>query len=213
MESQVKVNEEEVRYKQAIYLFLQKFYAGDLNKLTRETWVQLSSFLSQETSYFSNGNMKQGTEILSELNDSYINELEYEFNRLFVGPKRLEASPYESTYRNSERALMQGDTLAVRRFYEHAGLAVSRKNIDPDDHLALELEFVCHLLSNSVEEEDCFVLYQEFLKQHLFHWVEEHCELIRERTENTVLIGISYLLQGLMEVERKQLNIQRRLKK
>jgi TorA maturation chaperone TorD len=51
------------------------------------------------------------------------------------------------------------------------------------------------------------------LKEHLFEWAEEHCELIREKTENNLIIGISYILQGLMEVERKQLNVRRRSKK
>ncbi|MBM4765256.1 hypothetical protein GNT69_23795 [Bacillus sp. B15-48] len=193
-------------------MFVQKYYAGELNKLSNTSWEQLVGLINQEVSFFSNEKMKQGIEILSELKDADIAEMEYEFNRLFVGPKRLEAPPYESVYRNTERAVMQSETLAVRRFYENAGLVLTRKNTDPDDHLALELEFVSYLLSNSVEDEDCYVLYEEFLKKHLFQWVENHCELVREKTENKGIIGISYLLEGLLEVERKQLNVRRRSK-
>ncbi|WP_203557493.1 molecular chaperone TorD family protein [Bacillus sp. B15-48] len=209
---EVAETEEAVLHKLAVYMFVQKYYAGELNKLSNTSWEQLVGLINQEVSFFSNEKMKQGIEILSELKDADIAEMEYEFNRLFVGPKRLEAPPYESVYRNTERAVMQSETLAVRRFYENAGLVLTRKNTDPDDHLALELEFVSYLLSNSVEDEDCYVLYEEFLKKHLFQWVENHCELVREKTENKGIIGISYLLEGLLEVERKQLNVRRRSK-
>jgi TorA maturation chaperone TorD len=213
METQVKVNEEAILHKLAVYMFLQKFYSGELNKINRTIWEQISDLMNEEISFFLNEKMKKGIQIISELNTNDMSELEFDFNRLFVGPNRLEASPYESTYRNTERAVMQTETMAVRRFYEKVGLVVSKKNIDPDDHISLELEFVCYLLKESVENDAYYTLYEAFLKEHLFEWAEEHCELIREKTENNLIIGISYILQGLMEVERKQLNVRRRSKK
>lgn len=213
METQVKVNEEAILHKLAIYMFLQKFYSGELIKMNKTIWEQLSGLVNEEISFFLDEKMKKGIQIISELNANDMLELEFDFNRLFVGPNRLEASPYESTYRNTERALMQAETIAVRRFYEKAGLAVYKKNINPDDHLSLELEFVCYLLRESVEDDAYYTLYESFLKEHLLQWVEEHCELIREKTANTLIIGISYILQGLLEVERKQLNVRRGSKK
>ncbi|UII56381.1 molecular chaperone TorD family protein [Cytobacillus spongiae] len=201
---------ETLTHKLTIYHFLQKFYAGELNKISGALWKQLSGLINDEASYFSNEKMRQGIENFSLLEENDVEEIEFDYNRLFVGPNRLEVSPYESTYRNTERAIMQGETLAVRRFYERAGLVVNQKNIEPDDHLAIELEFICYLLENSLEDEENYVLYEYFLKKHLFQWVEVHCELIREKAKNKLLLGISYLLQGLMEIEREQLNVRRR---
>lgn len=199
MKQQIQVNEGEIVQKLAIYMFLQKFYAGQLNHMNKSGWENLLSALSKEISF---DKVKKGIEILARFSAGDLEELEFDFNLLFVGPNRLEAPPYESTYRNDQRALMQDETLAVRRFYEKAGLVVSRKNIDPDDHLALELEFVCFLLENSIEDEMYDQLYQEFLTKHLFQWIESHCELIREKTKNVILIGISYILEGLILEEK-----------
>lgn len=199
IKQQIGINEGEIVQKLTIYLFLQKFYSGQLNHMEKTGWEMLISALNQEISY---DKVKKGIQILSRFSEEDLEELEYDFNRLFVGPNRLEASPYESTYLNDQRALMQGETFAVRSFYEKAGLVVSRKNMDPDDHIALELEFVCFLLENSTEEEKYNQLYQEFLKTHLFQWIESHCELIREKTKNNILIGISYILEGLILEEK-----------
>lgn len=189
-------------HKLTIYVFLQKFYAGHLNHVTKVTWKGLIELINHEINFFSNEKIKKGSLILSQLTDEDLVELEFDFNRLFVGPTRLQASPYESTYRNTDRALMQDETLAVRRFYEKAGLVVSNKNVDPDDHLALELEFVCYLLENSMENEMYDQLYQAFVQEHLFQWIEKHAELVREHTQNSILIAVSYLLKGLILEEK-----------
>ncbi|MGG0717072.1 molecular chaperone TorD family protein [Robertmurraya massiliosenegalensis] len=199
---QMQVKEEIVKHKLTIYVFLQKFYAGHLNHVTNETWKGLIELISHEINFFSNEKIKKGSQLLSHLTDEDLAELEFDFNRLFVGPTRLQASPYESTYRNIDRALMQVETLAVRRFYEKAGLIVSNKNVDPDDHLALELEFVCYLLENSIENEMYDQLYQAFVQEHLFQWIEKHAGLVREHTENSILIAVSYLLEGLLMEEK-----------
>lgn len=202
MKQHMEFNQEVIVHKLAIYMFLQKFYDGQLNHITKASWKELVDVLTQEMTQFSNDEIIKGLQILSQFTDEDIEDLEFEYNRLFVGPNQLVVSPYESTYRNTERVIMQSETIAVRKFYEKVGLVLSKKNINPDDHIALELEFVCYLLENSLDDETYYQFYQEFLEEHLFHWIEAHCELIRENTENTFLKGISYVLQGLIMEEK-----------
>lgn len=202
MKQQMKFDEEVVVHKLAIYMFLQKFYDGQLNRIGKASWKELIDVLTQEMTIFSNDEIGKGLQLLSQFTDEDIEELEFEFNRLFVGPNQLVVSPYESTYRNTERVIMQSETIAVRRFYEKAGLVLAKKNINPDDHIALELEFVCYLLENSLEDETHYEFYQEFLKAHLFHWIEAHCALILENSENKIVKGVSTILQGLIKEEK-----------
>ncbi len=65
----------------------------------------LISALNQEISY---NKVKKGIQILSRFSEEDLEELEFDFNRLFVGPNRLEVSPYESTYLNDQRAINAG---------------------------------------------------------------------------------------------------------
>ncbi|WP_237715540.1 MULTISPECIES: TorD/DmsD family molecular chaperone [Pelosinus] len=109
----------------------------------------------------------------------------FDYNRLFVGPGKLLASPYESAYRNAQGLVMQEETIAVRQFYLQAGIEVSNKNAIPDDHLGLEFEFICYLLSREGERLQAddsstanhyAALYQEFCQQHILSWVYQHCD-------------------------------------
>lgn len=73
-------------------------------------------------------------------------EVEYDFNRLFVGPAALPAPPYASAY-EEEPTLMSQRTLEVRNLYRRMGLAVPDQGSVPDDHLAFELDAFLGLLA------------------------------------------------------------------
>lgn len=93
-----------------------------------------------------------------------------EFHRLFVGPGPLVAPPYESVYRSPEPLLMQEETLAVRAFYRSHGLALRAGRREPDDHLAIELEFYARLQEEGQVEDQ-----YRFWDQHLRRWVPDFC--------------------------------------
>ncbi len=145
---------------------------------------------------------------LSSQQDQYLDEAAcFEYNRLFVGPGKLLAPPYESAYRNAQGLVMQEETLLVRQFYLQAGIEVSSKNTIPDDHLGLELEFICYLLSREGERLQAgdtstanryAALYQEFCQQHILSWVYQHCDdiLAHSKTQlchDTAIVLVQFL--------------------
>lgn len=209
----MKQKENVISEKLLIYTLLQKFYAGELNKNDLLTWQTLTKLIKTEIKCFDNEVMKKGLYLLSQINEKDASNLEFDYNRLFVGPNRLEAPPYESTYRNKERAVLQRETLAVRNFYLRAGLEVKKKNIEPDDHLSIELEFICFLLENSLEDENYEKLYEDFLKIHLYEWIDSHLDLVREKANNNIIVGMTYIFEGLLEEEKKHIPFKRRRKR
>lgn len=72
-------------------------------------------------------------------------QLEGEYNRAFVGPLQLVAPPYESVYLYDDRSIFRESTLEVRRCYVEAGFVMRQKNVEPDDCLGAELEFLANL--------------------------------------------------------------------
>lgn len=68
-----------------------------------------------------------------------------DYNRLFFGPEKMKAPPYESVHRSQEGLVFEKETMEVRAAYAEFGLAAPRLNKEPDDHLGLELNFVAML--------------------------------------------------------------------
>jgi TorA maturation chaperone TorD len=72
--------------------------------------------------------------------------VEYDYNRMFIGPAAVPAPPYASAYQE-EPALMGAPALEARRFYRELGLTLPDQGTTPDDHLAYELDALVALLS------------------------------------------------------------------
>jgi TorA maturation chaperone TorD/Pyruvate/2-oxoacid:ferredoxin oxidoreductase delta subunit len=109
--------------------------------------------------------------------------LEQEFTRLFVGPGRPVAHPYESVYR--EGRTMGETTLDVRCRLAKEGLAPSGRWLP--DHVAIELAFMAHLAAREAlawdaddsDEAWCQLRQQgSFLHEHLCAWLPQFCHRI-----------------------------------
>lgn len=118
--------------------------------------------------------------------EALIDEIRYEFNTLFVGPRRPKALPYESTYFDY-KTLFGAQTMQVRAFYEAAGLKVEDEKFDkfPDDFIGYELQylyFMSFLALDKIDDEEQFyeIVRQkkDFVDTHPAKWFGEfarHC--------------------------------------
>lgn len=77
--------------------------------------------------------------------EEWMSDLSVEWTRLIVGPAQTPAVPYASFYLSETRLVMTEETLAVRRQYLDAGLALHHDVRLPDDHLGIELDFLYFL--------------------------------------------------------------------
>lgn len=184
-------------------LLLQTFYEGKLLHLDNKKWAELLQALEQEPILEYNG-IREGYKLLKQADEKEIKELQYSFNYLFVGPDKLKAPPYESCYGNEERTLMQNTSMAVRKAYEAEGLVIDKKNIEPDDFMVYELEFLLYLMSK--EEADADSKVRSFLDSHLFKWYAPHAAEIREYSNNRICTGMADILVGVMEYLKKAMN-------
>lgn len=105
-----------------------------------------------------------------------------DYNRLFFGPEKMKAPPYESVHRSTEGLVFAAETMEVRAAYAEFGLAAPRLNKEPDDHLGLELDFVARLCLaaldalDALDDADDAALTSllggicRFLEEHLLVW-------------------------------------------
>ncbi|MGN0307880.1 MAG: molecular chaperone [Lachnospiraceae bacterium] len=177
-------------------LLLQKYYQGNFCKLDNSEWEEVLRALGEAIPE-GMPNVKKGFDLLLQAEPSKRQDMQYDFNRLFIGPDTLLAPPYESIYRNPEKTLMQAETLRVRAKYLEAGLEISRKNVEPDDFIAFELEFLLFLLSEDSSEKRELAV--RFLREHILVWYADHVKAIRENTEHPICLAMAMILEGVME--------------
>lgn len=109
--------------------------------------------------------------------------LEQEFTRLFLGPGRPVAHPYESVYR--EGRTMGDTTIDVRRRLAGEGLAPNDRTLP--DHVAMELAFMAHLAFREARvwdagddqgARDVLAQQESFLYDHLMAWLPQFCRRV-----------------------------------
>lgn len=133
-------------------------------------------------------------------------ELAAEYARLLIGPGDVPAMPYGSFYLSPSRHLMTEETLAVRRRYLDAGLAVERLNQIPDDHAGVELEFLYFLTRRAAEAAErgdpagaaaALDERRAFVADHCARWMPELARRMETATEEPLLVAAARLLAVL----------------
>ncbi|GAB78568.1 Tat proofreading chaperone TorD [Austwickia chelonae] len=137
--------------------------------------------------------------------ESVIGETVAEWMRLFRGPGRLEACPYESVHREEEALTFGEHTVSVRRWYAAHGVEAPRLNVEPDDHIGLELAFVSHLCLGALDAAEAGDLaglsgkieaLSSFLDEHLLAWADEVAEAMLAHAGTGLYLGAGLLLRG-----------------
>lgn len=146
-----------------------------------------------------------------------------DFNRLFVGPERMLAAPYESVHLSADKLIFEQQTFVVRAAYAQFDLAAPRLNQDPDDHIGLELEFLAALANraldilDSYEETDSedtnkgtreaqvadlnrhLSAMHSFLSTHLLAWGDTFFSLVQEHAQTEFFRGVGTLGHGVLD--------------
>jgi TorA maturation chaperone TorD len=132
--------------------------------------------------------------------------------RLFLGPGKVLAAPWESVHFNEERLVFQQETLQVRGWYSRFGLEVAKLHQEPDDHIGLELEFLAHLANLGMQAlqaqdqkrfDELLDAQRKFLTEHLLKWSPVWCGLVIQHARTDFYRGVAQLTNGsLLELAK-----------
>jgi putative dimethyl sulfoxide reductase chaperone len=138
--------------------------------------------------------------------DTIFNELSSDYMKLFIGPEKVLAPPWESVYFNDERNIFQEQTLQVRQWYRQFGLEPEKLHSEPDDHVGLEFAFLAHLAQlalQALEADDTAAFDQyldaqrRFLLEHPLQWVPLWATLVTENARTDFWRGVALLARGV----------------
>lgn len=137
-------------------------------------------------------------------------DLAAEYAGLFLNAGAHSVFPYESVYTSPERLLMQKARDDVLREYIQQGLDRSVNHKEPEDHLAIELEFMSFLCEKTVkalQADDreqgiaCLSKQEEFLRQHLLVWCPRFCDDMITAAESDFYRGLALLTRNFLQSE------------
>ena len=218
MENQLLV--EWLQGRELVYSFLARVYQEGPNQETLAALVG-EQFLEELATKSENEDLTAGCQqIQAELAayredlEAYHRELQEDYNHLFIGPGHLEAPPWESVYRSKEHLLFGEETLAVREFYRSCGLESKKKNLEPDDHLGLEMEFMAWLCREAAtrvqggrDSGEILKGQRQFLQEHLEQWVPALTADIQRAARMDFFRGLARLTRGWLAVDAPEVEM------
>lgn len=165
-------------------------------EVSRETLLNLSEYLAMTEP---NAPLR---ELSREMADQSL-DLELEYNRLCVGPYRLQAPPYESVYRGPSRETFTRITQEVEAHYQQLGLMGQRASGEPADFFGNELEYLFVLYSKYQQETGDKAPWaariDAFLSEHLGQWYTAFLDDIANHTEMPFWREFSVQLKAFIE--------------
>lgn len=110
-------------------------------------------------------------------------DLKREYTRLFVGPDKLKAAPWESVYLSGDRMIFQESTLKVRNHYRSQGFIPELYPKVADDHIALELDYLAKLAERATGRDlESMQASKAFLEEHVLAWTPDYATDLEQQT-------------------------------
>lgn len=189
-----------------VYNLLRRIYAaGPTLEFTSNLGNAMLEYLSDVES------IREGSRIVSMAcrkvqNEKDLDSLHVEFASLFLFGK-MPAPPYESVYLGEGGCLMGEPAIAVRGEYQKEGLQVERLYSVPDDHIAIEFEFMSFLCNKALcalknqdnnEAGKLMKKQKDFMEMHIAKWVPSFCYSVLNATKNGFYSGAALLTKGFV---------------
>jgi anaerobic selenocysteine-containing dehydrogenase/TorA maturation chaperone TorD len=155
-----------------VYKFLSTLYRDEIpedlvTKLTDKEFVAKLKDFSKGCKYSDLGKgLDMMAKYLARGKLNHYKDLSYEYADIFLNAGENPALPYESVHATGEPVVMQKSVFDVRAAYRKAGVHKSDDYKDLDDYIAVELEFVRHLLEKGNADAAA-----DFLNNHLMNWI------------------------------------------
>lgn len=197
-----------------MYLFLANLYKTEV---TEDFYRQIKD---ADLSAQMQGGLFEGYSKIKKFCDTDrhdpITDLAVDYARVFLGAGVVEteqsAFPYESVYTSEKRLIMQEARDEVLALYRKYGLGVDDRYNIPEDHIALELEFMgylCRLINSYAAAEDAdeaVKILQEqegFIKLHFDRWVPAFCKDIKKVSGTDFYSGAADLTLSFIAMDKE----------
>lgn len=163
--------------------FISAFAEMDLESAATE-WP----FTNRETAWFCLADLSRGSRMA--LKD--MEELAWDYRRLFMGPGHKEAPPWGSVYTGDDRVLF-GDTTLALRDWKRSNRIATNITSEPDDHIGYLLELIAWVATHRPE------LLAELLAEHMLAWTSDFFSLMRAKAQTPFYRALAMLTDASLK--------------
>lgn len=205
--------------RRTLYMFLSRVYEKEFKrdrlKVLFERIFQIRDLNMLRVSEFNNG-FETLSNYLKEADKRDLAQVEMElaadYAGLFLGLWGKPLHPSESVYRSKGHLLIQESRDRVLKIYRMMGVDKVSKFTEPEDHIAIELQFMAYLCRKVFEilEQDninAVVEYlnvqKDFLKKHLAVWIPQFCQDIIQSSARGFYKGIAKITDKFVETDQE----------
>jgi anaerobic sulfite reductase subunit A len=208
-----------------VYVFLSELYEKEVTlQRLKGLLDEGSPVLSIETSTeLADEGLRKGFNMLSQyLGDArgrdlsqVKQELETEYANLFLGVKGKPPHPSESVYLSEDHAMYQEPWGRVLWSYRNAGVDKAKEYTEPEDHIAVELQFMAFLCRRTVEamerddkeeEKSLLQVQQDFINDHLAKWVPALTKDMLETANVDFYKGLAFITNAFIELDKNSVS-------
>ncbi|EKO3389561.1 molecular chaperone TorD [Vibrio fluvialis] len=199
-----------------IYWWLSSLFSKELSDKEIEQYhsPEIRAFL---TGLSENAGLKAAvTHLVGALNrlldrDDARLELAADFCDLFLKSDKDSALPYASVYLGKTGLLNDTPAQEMADLMKQHGVAIHDSLNEPSDHLAVELDFLGHMIirSNELEKqshmEQAFSEQAEFIQSHLLSWVPTFATRCQSLDQFGFYAAVSELLVAFLKLDQAYL--------
>jgi len=205
-----------------LYRVLSRGFSLEIDEAYLEWMMLLQPTVAQLAAHSESKEFKKGSELLgkfvAEVRSDYekdkakfLQGLAAEYASLFLNVGPIPVYLAESVYLGKEHLLYEEPYFDAVRIYQIYGFKKRSSFKEPEDHIAIELEFMAHLcdltcLSLDQGKADYAAGYLknqvEFLDMHLSKWVPQLCDKLKTATKNTFYLALANLLAGFLSMDK-----------
>ena len=141
--------------------------------------------------------------------EDVVQNVSVEYTKLFVGPPRPAAAPWETMYRSREGSTTVGfgqATFEMRALLREAELEVSNENNQYADHIGIELLYASVLCSKIAEagndhdsQDPIEVQLVDFIRDHPLAWIGKLHDAVQQVKPSGYIAALLQLGQTLLE--------------
>ena len=149
-------------------------------------------------------NLKDAIDKVDVYSEQELEDLLWDYTRLFVGPYKLPCPPWESVYISPKKLMMQEACDEIRDFHNEIGLTINNPDVMPD-HIGAELNFLAVLykkMESAPEERPYFAdIAKRFLDEHLTKWIPQFTSDMAEAANSLFYKALALVTRDFIATE------------